>query len=242
MSKDQNIVIIAAYQAVEPASKNFDALVQLVKDKTIKTDGMILVQKDADGNVTVSETGDHLGRKGAGWGGGVGFLVGLAAPPLLASVVVGAAAGALVGKFAKHKVESGIESGLGDEAQAGHGCHPGCRSRRGSSGGGTGHGRFAGQVGRRGGRRSQGSPGRGRRQVQSRPHCVAHPRPHLRRRGRAHAARLSGGLDDDPRTESAGGGARMSCSSSSTMPALAAPTPSAVRSARPHSTVCRRWD
>ncbi|MFN2117455.1 MAG: hypothetical protein ACK2T1_07200, partial [Candidatus Promineifilaceae bacterium] len=86
MSKKDNIVIIAGYQTVEPAEKNFDALVQLVKEKSIKSDGMILVTKDEDGEITVNETGDHLGRKGAGWGGGVGLLVGLAAPPLLASV------------------------------------------------------------------------------------------------------------------------------------------------------------
>ena len=44
--------------------------------------------------------------KGMGWGGGVGLLVGLAAPPLLASVVVGAAAGALIGKFARKKMKN----------------------------------------------------------------------------------------------------------------------------------------
>ncbi len=119
MSEAQNIVIIAGYQAVELAEKNFDHLVQLVKDKTIKSDGMILVQKNQDGQVLVSETADHLARKGAGWGGGVGFLVGLAAPPLLGAVAVGAAGGAIVGKFAKHKVESGIESGLGEKLKPG---------------------------------------------------------------------------------------------------------------------------
>jgi arylsulfatase len=119
MSKEHNIVIIAGYPSVEPATKNFDQLTQLVKDKTIKTDGMILVQKDAEGEVIVSQTGDHLGRKGAGWGGGVGLLVGLAAPPLLASIAVGAAGGALVGKFAKHKIESGVESGLGEKLKPG---------------------------------------------------------------------------------------------------------------------------
>ena len=41
---------------------------------------MILVQKDKEGKLSVSETGDHLGRKGMGWGGGVGLLVGLFAP------------------------------------------------------------------------------------------------------------------------------------------------------------------
>lgn len=47
MSKDQkNIVIMAAYLAADQAQKDFDALVLLVKGKKIKTDGMILVQKD----------------------------------------------------------------------------------------------------------------------------------------------------------------------------------------------------
>ena len=119
MSKEQNIVIIAGYQAVEPAQKNFDALVQLVKDKKVKTDGMILVQKDKDGKITVSETGDHAGRKGAAWGGGVGLLVGLVAPALLVPVVAGAVVGGLIGKFAKHKVESGVESGLGEKLKPG---------------------------------------------------------------------------------------------------------------------------
>lgn len=119
MSEERNIVIIAAYPAAEAAAKNFDALVQLAKKKKIKTDGMILVSRDKDGKLAVSETGDHLGRKGMGWGGGVGLLVGLAAPPLLASVVVGSAAGAVVGKFAKKKIESGIEAGLGDKLKPG---------------------------------------------------------------------------------------------------------------------------
>ena len=38
----------------------------------------------------------------------MGLVVGLFAPPLLAATAVGAAGGALVGKFAKHRVESGI--------------------------------------------------------------------------------------------------------------------------------------
>ena len=100
MAKENNIVIIAGYTAIEPATQNFDALAQLVKGKQVKTDGMILVQKDLEGKITVNETGDHLGRKGAAWGGGVGLLVGLVAPVLLAPVVVGAAAGGLLGRFA----------------------------------------------------------------------------------------------------------------------------------------------
>jgi arylsulfatase A-like enzyme/uncharacterized membrane protein len=112
-------VIMAGYPSVEAAQKDFDALVGLVKDKQVRTDGLILVEHDVSGQVRVSQTGDSLGRKGLGWGGGVGVLVGLAAPPLLAATAVGAAAGGLIGKFTHHKVESGMESGLGDKLKPG---------------------------------------------------------------------------------------------------------------------------
>jgi arylsulfatase len=72
-----------------------------------------LVTNDADGNVTVTETGDHLGRKGMKIGGGVGLVVGLFAPPLLASVIVGGAVGGLAGKFARHRVQSGLADKMG---------------------------------------------------------------------------------------------------------------------------------
>ncbi|HYB47020.1 MAG TPA: sulfatase-like hydrolase/transferase, partial [Streptosporangiaceae bacterium] len=120
-------VIMAAYQPVGAAKtdltgaaqKDFDALVQLVKDKTVKTEGVILVERDAGGQVKVSQTGDHLGRKGLGWGGGVGVVVGLFSPPLLASVVVGGAVGRAIGKFAEHKEKTGLEQGMGDKLQPG---------------------------------------------------------------------------------------------------------------------------
>jgi uncharacterized membrane protein len=112
-------LIMAAYQSAGPAERDFDALVRLVKDKTVSSQGVILVEHDLDGQVRVTQTGDHLGRRGLGWGGGVGLVVGLFSPPMLASVAVGAAAGALVGTFARHKMNSGIERGLGDKLQPG---------------------------------------------------------------------------------------------------------------------------
>jgi arylsulfatase A-like enzyme/uncharacterized membrane protein len=114
-----SLVIIAGYQSIEPAQHNFDQLVQLAKNKQIKSEGMILVEHDQDGKVRISETGDHLGRKGLGWGGGVGLVVGLFAPHLLASVAVGAAAGAVIARFAQHRIESGIENNIGDKLKPG---------------------------------------------------------------------------------------------------------------------------
>ncbi len=106
-------VLVAGYRDVETARTDFDRLVGLVRAKTVKVEGVILVSHDADGNVTIADAGDHVGRKGLGWGAGVGLVVGLFAPPLLASVVLGAAAGAVVGKFADHQLKSGIKDKIG---------------------------------------------------------------------------------------------------------------------------------
>jgi arylsulfatase len=113
MSDTDFDVVIAAYLIPDLAQQDFDALVGLVRDKQLTVEGVALVTNDASGNVTINETGDHLGRKGLAVGGGVGLVVGLLAPPLLASVVIGGAAGALVGKFARHRVESGLAEKMG---------------------------------------------------------------------------------------------------------------------------------
>ncbi len=116
---DTLMLLVAGYPDPQTAQSEFDALVDQVQGKQISSRGLILVAKDGDGKVTVRDTGDHLGRKGAGWGGGVGVLVGLFAPPLLASVAVGAAAGAVVGKFAGHKVRAAIESQISEALKPG---------------------------------------------------------------------------------------------------------------------------
>jgi arylsulfatase len=108
MSDNHRDVLIAVYLFEDLAEKDFNAVLKLAEEKEIKVEGVVLVQKDANGEVHVKETGDQLGKKGAKLGGGVGLVVGLLAPPLLAATAVGAAAGAVLGKFAKHRVESGI--------------------------------------------------------------------------------------------------------------------------------------
>jgi arylsulfatase A-like enzyme/uncharacterized membrane protein len=114
MAEDRSDVLVAGYPSVEAANADFDALVTAVKAKTVRIEAAILVSKDAAGNVVVEQTGDNLGRKGLGYGGGVGFLVGLAAPPLLAATVVGAAAGGIMGRFANKRLETGIHDKIGE--------------------------------------------------------------------------------------------------------------------------------
>jgi arylsulfatase len=112
-------VLVAGYQHIDTATTDFETLVARVRDKQVEIEGVILVTHADDGTISVRQTGDHLGRKGAGWGGGVGLAVGLLAPPLLASVAVGAVAGGVVGKFVDHKVQQEIQHKIGENLPAG---------------------------------------------------------------------------------------------------------------------------
>ena len=205
---DTYAVVMAGYQGIEAAKKDFDELVQLVKTKKVRSEGVILVEHDESGEVRVSQTGDHLGRKGMGWGGGVGVLVGLAAPPLLAATAVGAAAGGIVGKFAKHKVDSGLEEGLGERLKPGTAAIIAIVDGGGPARRRAGAHRLAGQVGRPDGQarpaRAEGRPRRGRGQVHARPHRAADPRQDVRGRRRPHDRRVGGRLVLHPRTQGAG--------------------------------------
>src|SRR3954447_12179752 len=99
MSDDHKDVLIAAYLFGDLAKRDFDAVLKLAEDKAITVEGVVVVQKDAGGEASVIETGEHLGRKGAKLGGGAGLVVGLFAPPLLAATAAGAAAGGVMGRF-----------------------------------------------------------------------------------------------------------------------------------------------
>jgi arylsulfatase len=112
-------VLVAGYPTLDAAAADFEALIARVQDKDVSIEGAILVTHDADGNVAVRQTGDHRGRRGAGWGGGVGVAVGLFAPPLLASVGVGAVAGGVVGRFVDHRVEQEIHDKIGEHLPRG---------------------------------------------------------------------------------------------------------------------------
>ena len=112
-------VFVAVYEELDEATNDFDALAGLVKDKKVEIEAAILITHAADGTVSVRQTADHRGRKGVEWGGGVGLLVGLAAPPLLATTAVGAVAGGLIGKFVDKRLETELHDKIGENLPSG---------------------------------------------------------------------------------------------------------------------------
>ena len=112
-------VLVCAYPDIEAATKDFDALAALVEGKKVEMEAAILITHAQDGTVTVAQTADHRGRKGVEWGGAVGVLVGLAAPPLLAATAVGAVAGGLIGKFVDKRLETEMHDKIGENLPLG---------------------------------------------------------------------------------------------------------------------------
>ncbi len=119
MAETTTDVLVGGYPNIDEAMKDFDALAKLVEDKKVEMEAAILITHAEDGKVTVAQTADHRGRKGVEWGGGVGVLVGLAAPPLLAVTAAGAAAGGLVGKFVDKRLETEMHDKIGENLPPG---------------------------------------------------------------------------------------------------------------------------
>lgn len=116
---DTQMLIVAGYADVDLAEQEFTALADKVAAKELTSQGIILVGKGPDDEPRLMDTGNHMGRRGAGWGGGAGLLVGLFAPPMLGAVAVGAAAGAVVGHFAGNKLTAAIQEQVGAALKSG---------------------------------------------------------------------------------------------------------------------------
>ncbi len=107
-------VVVGAYQDLNAAQQDFEAISALVKAREIKVEGVLLVEHHEDGEVTIVSTADHVGRHGLAWGTGVGLVVGLLQPELLAAAAVGAVGGGVIGKFADHRLKHELGEKLGE--------------------------------------------------------------------------------------------------------------------------------
>ena len=104
MSDKVTEVMIGGYITKESALADYEAIL----NSGAKFDGVVCVSRDLEGNTSIEET-DHLKKGGAKKLGAVGFVVGLFAPPVLLSTLLGAAVGAGVGQVAHKKVKDKIE-------------------------------------------------------------------------------------------------------------------------------------
>jgi uncharacterized membrane protein len=107
-------VLIGGYLSKEAAEQDYEAVLGCGG----YLHGAVVVSKDLKGNLSVEQT-DHMVREGAAGLGAVGFVVGLAAPPLLAATAIGAAMGAAAGKLLHHRTASKLEKQAGQTIPVG---------------------------------------------------------------------------------------------------------------------------
>jgi uncharacterized membrane protein len=102
-------VLIGGYLSAQAANEDYDSALNCGE----RLWGAVVVSKDLEGNLTVEES-DHAVEEGAAGLAGVGFVVGLFAPPLLAATAIGAALGAVGGEALHKKLGKGIGEQAGD--------------------------------------------------------------------------------------------------------------------------------
>jgi uncharacterized membrane protein len=102
-------VLIGGYLSKDAAEEDYDAVLKC----GAHLQGIALVAKDLEGNLSVEET-DHMVREGTEALGGAGLAIGLAAPPLLAMTAIGAALGAGAGELIHHKTADKIGEQAGE--------------------------------------------------------------------------------------------------------------------------------
>ena len=110
MTGDNLMLYVASYADAASANKDFEAL-KAAEGDDLEIVGAVVMSRDAEGKVDVLEVGDEAVSHGAWIGGGIGLVVGLFAPPLLASTAIGAGIGAVLGHFTKkhEEKELGVE-------------------------------------------------------------------------------------------------------------------------------------
>ncbi len=122
MSEEHALVIVAGYQDLDSARRDFETLTDRSQSQADRAAGRGAGRpRTPKATPVLVDTGNHLGRRGAAWGAGVGLAVGLFSPALLASAAVGAAAGAMAGTFADHRIKSGLDDKIGQALAAGTG-------------------------------------------------------------------------------------------------------------------------
>ena len=104
------MLYVASYDDAGTANQDFESLKD-AEGADLDVVAAVVMSRDADGNVDVLEHGDGTTAAGAVMGGGVGLVVGLFAPPLLAATAIGAGIGAVLGHFTKkhEEKELGVE-------------------------------------------------------------------------------------------------------------------------------------
>jgi uncharacterized membrane protein len=114
-------LLVADFSDTTSAHEAYEALKGVEDGRHVQIDGVIVVNRSADGKLTVEKATDHTTRRGLKWGLVGGAALGLNFPPsILGSAAVLGAAGAAAGKDGQLRHRGQLSQELESAVTPGH--------------------------------------------------------------------------------------------------------------------------
>ena len=114
-------LFVADFNDTETAWEAYELLKEVEDGRTVEIEGVLVIKREADGQVEVQKATDHSTRRGLGWGVVGGVVLGVIFPPsIIGSAVVLGAGGAAVGKLREVHHKNELEAELADAIEPGH--------------------------------------------------------------------------------------------------------------------------
>jgi uncharacterized membrane protein len=121
VSDGARTLFIADFNDTSAAHEAYESLKSLEDGRHFAIDGVIVVNRDADGKLEIEKATDHSTKKGTKWGLIGGAALGLVFPPsIIGSAVALGAGGAALGKAHQLHDRIELEKDLSDAVAPGH--------------------------------------------------------------------------------------------------------------------------
>ena len=114
-------LLVADFNDTDAALEAYEELKSIEDGRHVEIEGVLVVKRDADGQVVVQTVTDHSTRRGLGWGVVGGVILGIIFPPsVIASAIVIGAGGAAIGKAREVHHRKELAEELQDAIDPGH--------------------------------------------------------------------------------------------------------------------------
>lgn len=121
VSDGATTLFVADFTDTDTAWEAYEALRSIEDGRTLAIDGVIVVKREADGQLVIQKATDHSTKKGLKWGLVGGAALGVIFPPsIIGSAVALGAGGAALGKARQLHRRSGLEKELEFAVAPGH--------------------------------------------------------------------------------------------------------------------------
>lgn len=121
VSDGATTLFVADFSDTDTAWEAYEALRSIEDGRTLAIDGVIVVKRDADGELEIQKATDHSTKRGMKWGLVGGVALGIVFPPsIIGSAVALGAGGAALGKAKQLHNKIGLEKQLEYALPPGH--------------------------------------------------------------------------------------------------------------------------